>query len=112
MTAQVRGLLAIGAASALGSAQAGWWAVPAVAAVSAIAARGTARPWLIGAATTLGWLLLLSWDALRGPVGDVARLVGAIVPVGAGGMVLLTLGFAFALGWSVTRVVNGLWPAR
>ena len=100
---------------ALGTTLAGWWSVPVIGAAWGVVRalrRGVALD--AGIAGALGWALLLLRDAARGPVGVVAAQVGAVMGLGAAGLVVLTLLFPFLLGWAaalvsatLARVVRG-----
>jgi hypothetical protein len=93
-------------AMTLGTWMGGWWVVPVVAAGWGILARPP-RPWLAGLAGTLAWGVLLvgaPWDALS----RLAPRLGGIFHLPAWGMVALTLGFVWLLGWSAARVGAGL----
>lgn len=98
------------AAMAIGTWTAGWWAVPVIAAGWGMLA-STPRPWLAGLAGTLAWGVLLAgapWDALR----RLAPRLGGIFHLPGWGMVTLTLGFVWLLGWSAARVGAGFRPTR
>jgi hypothetical protein len=100
----------LGAAMAVGTWSMGWWTVPAVAAVWGILV-GTTRPWLAGLAAATAWGALLAgapWDAFR----RLAPRLGGIFHLPGWGMVALTLGFAWLLGWSAARVGAGFRHAR
>ena len=94
-------------AMAVGTALAGWWAVPVVAAVWLGLSPTTGSPVrraMIGAA--LGWALLLGWTALQGPIGPLARRVGGLIWLPGWGLVLVTLLFPAALGGLVAVVIR------
>jgi len=100
----------LGAAMAVGTWSMGWWTVPVVSAGWGILV-GTSRPWLAGIAAVSGWGALLAWapwDALR----RLAPRLGGIFDLPGWGMIALTLGFAWLLGWSAARVGTGFRHAR
>lgn len=97
------------AVMAVGTWTVGWWTVPMVAAGWGILF-GAPRPWLAGLAGALAWGVLLAgapWDALR----RLAPRLGGIFHLSGWGMVALTLGFAWLLGWSAARAVACFRPA-
>lgn len=77
----------------------GWWLIPVLAAVWV---RGLPRAgsqiMTCGFGATLGWALLLAWDAARGPAGTLARRAGGVLLLPGWGFVALTLLFAALLG--------------
>ena len=96
----VLGFLSLALAFALATWVFGWIAVPVVAVVfGAIATRGR-TPVESLAAAPLAWLALLGVQAIRGPVGDVARVLGRVVGVPAWAILLVTLLLAASLAWS------------
>ena len=100
---------------ALATALVGWWTVPVIGALwGAVRAtrRGVAPD--AGLAGALGWGLLLLLAAAQGPVAAVAAQVGAVMGLGAPGLVVLTLLCPFLLAWAaalvsaeLTRAVRG-----
>jgi hypothetical protein len=97
------------AAMAVGTWTVGWWTVPMVAAGWGILS-GTPSPWLAGLAGALAWGVLLAgapWEAL----GRLTPRLGGIFHLAGWGMVVLTLGFAWLLGWSAARAGAGIRPA-
>jgi hypothetical protein len=81
---------------------AGWWIVPMAAFGWGILSR-LARPRIAGLAGAAAWGALLAgapWDALH----RLAPRLGGIFHLPGWGMVMLTLAFAWLLGWSAARV--------
>ena len=94
-------------AVAVGTALAGWWAVPVVTAAwlwLAPAGGSQVRSAMIGAA--LGWGLLLVWTELHGPIGPLARRVGGLIWLPGWGLVMLTLLFPAAVAGLVAVVMR------
>jgi hypothetical protein len=90
---------------ATGTWMVGWWAVPMVAAAWGMIFRPT-RPWLAGLAGSVAWGAVLvgaPWDALR----RLTPRLGGIFHLPGWGMLALTLGFVWLLGWSAARVGAG-----
>ena len=100
---------------ALATALVGWWTVPLIGTLWGVVRaprRGVAPD--AGLAGALGWGLLLLLAAAQGPVAAVAAQVGAVMGLGAPGLVVLTLLFPFLLAWAaalvsaeLTRAVRG-----
>lgn len=103
-------LVAIGVAA--GTWVAGWLAVVVIAVAAALLDRSTWVGVRAAAGAALGWGVVLAVDAAQGPALAFARLMGQLLPVGAGGFVALTLFFAALLAWSAARLVHGIRPAR
>jgi hypothetical protein len=84
--------------AAVATSLAGWWLIPALAALWVRVFPRTALPAMtcgVGAAS--GWALLLLADAARGPAGAVARRVGGVFLLPAWAFVGLTLLFGALL---------------
>lgn len=95
------------AAGAAGVTLAGWWLLPALAAAWVrVLPRGKAEPATCALGAALGWALLLTWDAVRGPAGTVARRAGGVFFLPGWGFVLLTLLFAALLGASAAAAAG------
>lgn len=70
----------------------GWWAAAAVGAVWGAVALPKTRPALTAALGGLvAWAALLAWSAVRGPVPELAGMVGSIMGIGGWGLVGMTL---------------------
>jgi hypothetical protein len=94
----LRGMPGLVLAVAVGTALAGWWAVPVVVAVWVWLSPSPGSPvWraVIGAA--LAWGLLLGWTALHGPIGPLARRAGGLIWLPGWGLVLATVLFPATL---------------
>ena len=105
------GILAFAIAVAAGTALAGWWIVPALAALRVRALprdRAPVASSMAGAA--LGWALLLGWAALHGPVEAVARRVGGVLDLPPWGFVLLTLAAPALLAGAAAAAVRPAHP--
>jgi hypothetical protein len=107
---RVPGLLVFAAVVAGGTAAAGWWIVPLLAAVRVRALPRERAPVVSSmAGAALGWALLLAWAALRGPAGAVARRVGGVLGIPPWGFIALTLVLAALLAGTAAQAVR---PAR
>jgi penicillin amidase len=72
-----------------------WWAVPVLGGIWGTIVRVADRPAFIAAgAAGLGWIVLLAWTTSRGPVAEVADMMGGVV--GLPGVVLYVLAILFA----------------
>jgi hypothetical protein len=95
------GMLAVGIfalCAAAGTAIAGWWTIPVLAAVwMRMLPRTAATATICGLGAASGWAPLLAWDAMHGPAGTVARRVGGVFQLPGWGFVGLTLLFATLL---------------
>jgi hypothetical protein len=99
----------LGAAIALGTVVAGWWAVPVLGAVWGAADRRGRRPALTAAlGGALGWAGLLAWDAARGPVRSFAGTVGGVVHLPGWALLLATVLFAAALAAAAAALLTAL----
>jgi hypothetical protein len=87
-----------GAITAVGTAAAGWWIVPILAAlwVRVLPSdRGAVTTTMFGAAA--GWLMLVGVVALQGPVPAVAAMCSAVLGLPRWGFPLVTLLFPATL---------------
>lgn len=86
-----------------------WWTVPIVSAAWAFVRRDdVAAPLLAGLGAMLAWGLLLLVAALGSPIGEVLRVVGAAMQIGAPALLVLTLAFAGLLGASAAALVRAV----
>lgn len=98
-------------ALALGTYGFGWLSVPVLAvAWTAIRREDPATPILSAVAGLTAWGLLLAVQATFAPIGDVARVVGSAMQVGAGALTGLTLAFPALLAGAAAGLVRGLVP--
>jgi len=87
----------------------GWWAVPVLGgAWGLVQRRSFMRAPMAGLAGAAGWALLLTWQATRGPVAEVAAAIGPVLSLSGSQFFLLTVGFAAVLGWAATATTGGL----
>jgi hypothetical protein len=106
------GMPGLALAVAMGTALAGWWAVPVVVTLWLWLSPDEGSPVrraMIGAA--LGWALLLGWAALHGPIGPLARRAGGLLRLPGWGLVLVTLLFPAALAGLVAAIIRRRAPA-
>jgi len=96
-------------AFAAGTAAVGWWAVPVIAIVWAILTRNErSHPLLVGFAAMWAWGELLAIAAMRGPVMELATVIGGVMSIGAAGAICLTIlypGLVAAAAAGLTRGV-------
>lgn len=101
--------LALLIALTLGTFAFDWFAVPVIAAAFAwIRREDAAVPVLSSLAGASSWMLLLALLSSRGPIADVARVVGEAMQVGAAPLLLLTLAFPALLAGAAAGVVRGI----
>jgi hypothetical protein len=89
-------VLLVAAGMALGTWWLGWWVVPVLGAGWGAARHGPRPAATVAAAAALAWMALLALGALRGPAGEVSRLVGDAL--GTPGWVPLALVVAYPAG--------------
>lgn len=98
-------------ASTLGTYAFDWLAVPVIAAAFTWIRRDDAAvPLLASIAGATSWMALLAVLAMQGPVGEVARVVGAAMQVGPAPLMILTLAFPALLAGAAAGLVRGLAP--
>lgn len=99
----------LAAAFAVATLLFGWWGVPIVAiAWGAIAWRTRGSGLIAALAAVIAWTVFLAWSASRGPVGELASTLGAIMGAPGVAIVGLTLLFAAALAWAGGRMAAGI----
>lgn len=111
MRAQGRGIwfLALLLALTLGTFAFDWLAVPVIAAAFTWIRRDDAAvPVLASLAGASSWLVLLAVQSFKGPIADVARVVGEAMQVGATPLLVLTIAFPALLAGSAAGVVRGM----
>lgn len=91
----------------VGTLLAGWWLIPAMAILWVRALPRSSSPGACAAGSTLGWLLLLGWDALRGPVAVLAQRVGGVFVMPGWMFTVVTLLFAALLAASGALAATG-----
>lgn len=90
----------LGLAFALATALFGWWAVPALGCLWGAYERAHSRPALVAAlAAGFGWLLLLGWNAVSGPLLLLAKRASGVLGVPSLTLIALTLLYPMALAW-------------
>jgi hypothetical protein len=104
----VIGVALVASAVAIGTYGFGWLAVPVIG-LAVGAARISARPvTTAGAAGLLGWAVLLVYGATRGPVVDLAGLLGDVLGAPGAVVVVLTLAYPALLAGAAAGVGAGL----
>lgn len=100
-------LVAFGLATVFG----GWWALPIVAAIWALAQPEARRPGATAAlAAAAAWMALLLWTGASGSIGPVARLLGGIFGTASVVVIAFTLVFPAVLAGSTASLVAALRP--
>ena len=99
----------LAAALALGTIAFGWWAVPVIAFLWGMLARGERGAALTaGVAAMLAWGSLLLRDAGHGPVDNVASTLGQLFGVTATAVYVLTVALPGLLALTAAIVGRGL----
>ncbi len=105
MLAALIDVVALTAVFAAAVRVAGWWAIPAFAFVWAWRvgpARAPAARSAVAACLAVGgWLV---FDAVRGPLANLAHTVGAILHAPAAVPIVVTLALPMALAWSAAAL--------
>ena len=83
----------------------GWWSVPLVAAVWALASRSERKAMFAGLAALGGWATLLLLDVARGPVATMGSQLGDVMNLPALGLYAFTLIFPALLAWCAASLV-------
>jgi len=98
-------IILLGVAFAAGTLFVGWWSIPIIAVVWGWLVGPARRPATRAAAgVALAWLGFLAYDAMRGPLGRLARTLGATMKLPPAVLVAVTLIFAVMLAWSAAIV--------
>lgn len=80
-------VLLVALAVAVGTVVLDWWAVPIVGLVWGLVAPPNTRPvTTAGLGAALGWLVLLGWMGLHGPIVALAGKTGAVLGIGGWGL--------------------------
>lgn len=87
----------------------GWWAIPAIAAVWGLIARGANGSALTAAlAAVLAWGAVLGYDALGGRLGVLLARIAPLFTLPALVLVVVTLVLAALLAWSSAATTGAL----
>ncbi len=87
----------------------GWWTVPLVAGAWGMTVPYSEKPWWTAlAAAVVAWTILLVVSALRGPIAELASVLGGVFALPAFAVILLTLAFAALLAWSAAGLTSAL----
>ncbi len=97
-------VVVLGAAMALGTALAGWWAVPALGLVYGLWRGPDGAGAVAGGGALLGWSMLTVWNWLSGPVMELSGSVGAILGLPAWALPLATALFPAWLAGAAAAV--------
>lgn len=102
-------VLVLGLAMGLATALLGWWMIAVVGAIwGFVASRETWPAMTAAAGAGLAWLALLGWAAVRGPILTLAGQVGAILTVGAAGLLVIALLFPVLLAGSAAVLAGSV----
>jgi len=89
----------------------GWWSIPVIALVWGWLVGPVRRPATRAAiGVALAWAGFLAFDAVRGPIGRLARTLGETMHLPAVVLVVVTVLFAVILAWSTAIVGASLRP--
>jgi len=102
--------LALAAAIALGTALAGWWAVPALGFVYGIWRGSAATTLSASCAATAGWGALMAVNWFGGPTVTLSQLLGAVLGVPGWILPLATLAFPALLAGTSAALGSALRP--
>jgi len=96
-------------AFAAGTTAVGWWAVPVIAIVWAVLTRNErSHPLLVGFAAMWAWTELPAIAAMRGPVMELASVVGGVMSIGAAGAICVTLLYPGLVAAAAAGLTRGL----
>lgn len=97
----------------VGTAFLAWWTVPVVAGVWGLLTAYAQKPWRTAAiAAATAWAVLLALSATRGPLFELAALLGGIFGLPGLVIVLLTFILPALLGWSAAGLVAAVRATR
>jgi hypothetical protein len=96
----------LGVAIAIGTWILGWWAAALLGAVWGVMRRGRPRFWTAALGAMVGWWLVMLYDAVVGPVGTMASLLGGIFGIGGWGIVALMYAFPMLLAGCAAQVAG------
>ncbi len=106
-------ILLLGTAFALATIVLGWWGVPVLAAVWGVIAPNRKRaPLLAAVAAGWGWVLLLLWTAVVGPIMILADRAAGVMQMGSASLLGMTVAFAMLLAWAAAMVAGALRSPR
>ncbi len=91
----------------VGTLLAGWWLIPGMGMLWVRALPRSGSPVACAAGSAMGWLVLLGWDALHGPVAVLAQRVGGVFLMPGWMFTVVTLLFAALLAASGALAAKG-----
>jgi hypothetical protein len=84
----------------------GWWTVPVMGAAWGVARYGRYPAWTAAVGAALAWVLLLGIAALRGPVGQMSRIVADVMALPGWAPLLAAVVFPAALAGTAARLAR------
>jgi len=110
VTRQLVLVAALAVVMALGTWWLGWWVVPVLGAAWGVARYGAYPSATAGVAAALGWLLILGFQAIRGPMGEVSRTLAAVLSMPGWVPIVATALFPAGLAAAAARLAQCLMP--
>lgn len=107
-TNRVIGAVLLAEAFAVATFAFGWWTVPVLAALYAIASTNPNRARTAALCALGGWGTLLLLDFAKGPVAEMGQRLGGVMGLPSVALYLLTLLFPALLAWSAAKVIPPL----
>jgi hypothetical protein len=105
-------IVGFAALTAGGTVLGGWWTVPLLAAAWVRVLPSGRRPVRTTAmGATLGWAILLAWNARYGPIATLATSVSAVLELPKWGFLAVTLAFPALLAGAAAMLLKPA-PAR
>ena len=105
---RVIGAVLLAEAFAVATFAFGWWTVPVLAALYAVASPNPRRARTAGLCALAGWGTLLALDFAKGPVAEMGHRLGGVMGLPSVVLYVLTLIFPALLAWSAAKVIPSL----
>jgi len=105
---RVIGAVLLAEAFAVATFAFGWWTVPVLAALYAIASSNPKRARTAGLCALAGWGTLLALDFAKGPVAEMGHRLGGVMGLPSVVLYILTLFFPALLAWSAAKLIPSL----